>query len=315
MESMPIQNSRRSDRSNGAAMPGTWEGAPPDRPRGGCAIRSLPALAAWIRQIDRCPLPVSSTQIFSMRAPAPAYRVQNHSRGNEARAAVNTVAQVADRLRRMAHAYGEWQVFDIPAFFDLWPEHAPHLVQVQERVSTVCVTFYADMLLPSFQRIEQYWAQEFFPAYQSVLRFSPDAPTYADLQDSTRTGSNADTSGSPYANHPDDSSSYTAHFLEFEQPKMCAYWEVMLGVVTEARRALWNDIGFLAAAAAAEEKAYWQWAWRNPPAAGLDERLLPALRQLPTLTLTVEFPLPPYRQPGRVRRLRRTWQSERRRRR
>ncbi len=245
-------------------------------------IRSVPALAAWLRQIDRCALPVSSTQVFSTRPLSPAYRVQNHTGAKEAKTAVSTVAQVADRLRRLATAYGEWNEFDIPAFFDLWPEHAPQLVQVQERVSTVCVTFYADMLLPSFQRIEQYWAQEFFPAYQSAQPFSNGTGGY---------------------------SSFTAHFLEFEQPKMSAYWGKMLAVVAEARSALWNDIGFLAATAGAEEKANWHWAWRNPPAAGLDKRLLPALRQLPTLTLVVEFPLPAYRQPGRVRRLRRTWQS------
>ena len=248
----------------------------------GSAIRSVPALAALLRQIDRCELPVSTTKIFASRSLAPVYRVQNSTGAKEAKAAVTTVSQLADRLRRMARAYGEWKEFEIPAFFDLWPEHARRLVELEERVSTVNVTFYADMLLPSFHLTEQYWTQEFFPAYQSAQ---------------------------PFAGATEEYSSYTAHFLEFEQPKMRAYWDKLLAVVTEARRELWNDIGFLAAAAAGEEKACWQWAWRCPPPPGLDERLLPPLRQLPTLTLNVEFPLPAYRQPGRVRRLRRTWES------
>ena len=245
-------------------------------------IRSVPALAAQIRQIDRCALPASSTQFFSTRTLAPAYLVRNHTGAKESRTAVTTVSQVADRMRRMAKAYGEWKEFDISAFFDLWPEHARRLVALEERISTVNVTFYADMLLPSFQRVEQYWAQEFFPAYQSAQSF---------------------------ARGTENCSSFTAHFLEFEQPKMCAYLENLINIVSDARRELWNDIGFLGSTAGGDEKAHWQWAWREPPPPGLDERLLPLLRQLPTLTLGVEFPLPAYRQPDRVRRLRRTWES------
>ncbi len=250
-------------------------------------VRSVPALAARMRRIDACPLPASYTDVFNTRSLSPAYLVQNHIGAREVQTAVTTIAQVADKLRRMARAYGEWQEFDVPAFFDLWPEHAPHLVHVEERVSTVNVTFFADLLLPSFQRAEQYWAQEFFAAYQTAR---------------------------PPLNPSADSSSFTAHFLEFEQPKMRAYWDKMLSVMAETRRALWNDIDFLAAAAGGEEKAHWQWAWRGPSPPGLDRTLLPPLQHLPTLTLGVEFPLPASRQPGRVRRLRRTWDSDAKRR-
>ena len=247
------------------------------------AVRSVPALAAKMRQIDRCPLPASYTEIFNTRPLSPAYVVQNHVGAREVQTAVTTIAQVADKLRRMTKAYGEWQEFDIPAFFDLWPEHAPRLVHVEERVSTVNVTFFADLLLPSFQRAEQYWAQEFFAAYQTAR---------------------------PPLNSTAESSSFTAHFLEFEQPKMRAYWEKLITVMAETRRALWNDIDFLAATAGGEEKAHWQWAWRDSAPPGLDRCLLPPLQQLPTLTLGVEFPLPASRQPGRVRRLRRIWESD-----
>ena len=250
-------------------------------------VRSLPALAARMRRIDTCALPASYTDVFNTRPLSPAYLVQNHFGAREVQTAVTTIAQVADKLRRMARAYGEWQEFDIPAFFDLWPEHAPRLVLVEERVSTVNVTFYADQLLPSFQRAEQYWAEEFFAAYQTAR---------------------------PPLNASADSSSFTAHFLEFEQPKMRAYWDKLLSVMAETRRTLWNDIDFLAATAGGEEKAHWQWAWRGPVPPGLDRGLLPPLQHLPTLTLGVEFPLPANRQPGRVRRLRRTWDSDARRR-
>lgn len=246
------------------------------------AVRSVPALAARMRHIDRCVLPASYTEIFNTRSLSPAYLVQNRTGAREVQTAITIIAQVADKLRRLARAYGEWKEFDIPAFFDLWPEHAPRLVDVEERVSTVNVTFFADLLIPSFQRAEQYWAQEFFPAYQTAR---------------------------PPFNSSADSSSFTAHFLEFEQPKMRAYWEKLLSVMFETRSTLWNDIGFLAATAGGEEKAHWQWAWRGPASPGLDDCLLPSLQQLPTLTLGVEFPLPASRQPGRVRRLRRTWES------
>ena len=246
------------------------------------AVRSLPALAARMRCIDSCVLPASYTEIFNTRPLSPAYLVRNQIGPREVQTAVTTIAQAADKLRRLSRAYGEWQEFDIPAFFDLWPEHAPRLVHVEERVGTVNVTFFADLLFPSFQLAEQYWAQEFFPAYQTAR---------------------------PPFNSSADSSSFTAHFLEFEQPKMRAYWEKLLTVMAETRRALWNDIDFLAATAGGEEKAYWQWAWRGPAPPGLDDSLLPPLQRLPTLTLGVEFPLPASRQPGRVRRLRRTWES------
>ncbi len=257
------------------------------RPANVAEVRSVPALAAKMRQIDTCALPAPYTEIFNTRSLSPAYLVQNHVGAREVQTAVTTIAQVADKLRRMSRAYGEWQEFDVPAFFDLWPEHAPHLVHVEERISTVSVTFFADLLLPSFQRAEQYWAREFFPAYQTAR---------------------------PPLNTSADSSSFTSHFLDFEQPKMRAYWDKLIAVMGETRRTLWNDIDFLAATAGGEEKTHWQWAWRGEEPPGLDRRLLPPLQQLPTLTLGIEFPLPASRQPGRVRRLRRTWEGDVRRR-
>jgi hypothetical protein len=63
----------------------------------------------------------------------------------------------------------------------------------------------------------------------------------------------------------------------------------------------------LAAGGGSEERARWRWAWARPAALGVAPALLPALDDVPTLTLAVDFPLPAARQPGRLRRLRRSY--------
>jgi hypothetical protein len=65
-----------------------------------------------------------------------------------------------------------------------------------------------------------------------------------------------------------------------------------------------DDIGFLATNAAHEERTRWQQWWSMPAVGGLDPQLTPALADIPTLTLSFEFPLPSHRQPERLRRLR-----------
>ena len=86
-------------------------------------------------------------------------------------------SEIADRLRRLAAAYGEWAEFDACAYFDLRREQAARLVRVVERVSTVHVTFYADALLPSFQAAEachrEHYASARLAAY-AALRGTDD---------------------------------------------------------------------------------------------------------------------------------------------
>jgi hypothetical protein len=195
--------------------------------------------------------------------------------------AAHTVGEIADKLRRLAQAYGEWSPFDAPAYFDLYPRHARLFLSVSERVSSVHVTFYADLLLPSFRRAERYWATEFFPAYQA---------------------------GRPRAKLRAEDSAYATHFHQIAQPKMVAYWQRAQGVIRQVRAQLSDDITFLAATGGAEERAFWQRSWPPQPPRGLDPRLLPSLESVPSLTLTVSFPLPAHRQPGRIRRLRRIWE-------
>jgi hypothetical protein len=244
-------------------------------------IRSVPGLAVAVRRIDRGKLPSSSVAQLLKQPLVPFYQIESGDFEKEVSTATHTIAVVTDKLRRLSAAYGEWENFDAPAFFDLYPEQVSLLLYIVERVSTVHVTFYADLLLPSFQHTEQYWSQEFFPAYQA---------------------------GYPFSRRIEKRSAYTKHFFEIEQPKMMAYWQRTLDVVQAVRRELREDIGFLATAGGSEERAQWRRVWPKRPAQGLTEELLPPLSHLPTLTLSMSFPLPAHRQPGRLRRLRRMWQ-------
>lgn len=250
--------------------------------KGTWTIQSVPGLAAAVRQTASMQMPVSACTRLQPDVLVPLYQVEAGDEEKEVSAAANTISIVADKLRRLAAAYGEWNHFDAPAFFDLYPEQIALLMRLSERVTTVHVTFYADLLLPSFQRTEQYWTEEFFPAYQSAH---------------------------PFEARTDRRSAYTHHFFEITQPKMVAYWQRTLSVVQAVRQQLSEDIGFWATAGGSEERSQWQHHWSSHPAKGLDAALLTPLPQLPTLTLSTSFPLPAHRQPGRIRRLRRMWQQ------
>lgn len=244
-------------------------------------IRSLPGLAAGIRQTDRFALPVSVATLFEKSSLVPVYQVADGSVEREISGAAETIGVVADKLRRLVGAYGEWHHFDASAYFDLFPEQTALLLHISERVSTVHVTFYADLLLPTFRRAERIWAEEFFPAYQAAR---------------------------PFARSSKRPSVYREHFFEMDQPKLLAYWERLWAVVAGARKILSDDIGFLASSGGSDERSRWQATWPSHPAVGLDARLLPALETVPTVTLTMIFPMPIHRQSGRMRRLRRMWE-------
>jgi len=92
--------------------------------------------------------------------------------------------------------------------------------------------------------------------------------------------------------------------------EMAEQWRRMISVVDLARRHLSEDVAFLSLNAGIEEQERWAVAVPSIP-----ERALPwhatGRLALPTLTLAVDFPLPAFRQPGRVRRLRRSHQRRR----
>jgi hypothetical protein len=194
----------------------------------------------------------------------------------EARSAANTLMAIAERLRRLRSAYGAWRHFDACAYFDLTIPQAERLVQIDERVTMVHVLFFADALLPSFQKAEAFWQENF-------------RPHYLDLRAHLRNG-----------NHPLEP---VMLFAEHSQPQMMEHWQRVVAIIRATRALLDDEIGFWAANGSSDERARWRWAWSAEPAPGICDELLPALAQTPTLTLAVDFPLPTYRQPGRRRRL------------
>ncbi|MCE7982378.1 MAG: hypothetical protein DYG89_14385 [Caldilinea sp. CFX5] len=240
-------------------------------------LSSLPAFAAALRTMTpahfaRCTLGETPNEL------APMYRVNGGNRsGSEVDAAAHVLSEVVDRIRRLNAAYGEWAHFDAPAYFDLSVAQAACLLRVSERVTTVHITFYADLLLPSFQQLLVYWSETFVPAYD--LR-NQDVGTYQ-------------------------------RFVNTVQPTLVAHWQQALSVITQTRRLLLADVSFLAINGGQEERARWRQWWDQPSASGLDPHLTPALNQLPTLTLSLDFPLPAHRQPHRLRRLRRSRERRR----
>lgn len=226
---------------------------------------SIPALAVALCAWQRGAPVIANTEVLQPHLLAPMYRLSAGSLDAETHAAAQLVSEVAERLRRLPRAYGEWRTFEPGPYFDLTPTQVDLLTRVIERVATVHVVFYVDALLPAFQATQSYAA-----------RFAAN-------------------SGS--AEHSDMISTTLA-----------LHWRRMVAVVDAARARLRHDIDFLALSAASEEQE--RWAARQRLSETSDERpwCAKADHRFPSLTLSIDFPLPAYRQPGRKQRLRRTWQ-------
>lgn len=236
---------------------------------GTIAVPSMPALAAALRTMGHTQFtaePLGSTLLELV----PMYRIGAADVDTESEAASRVIGEIVERMRRLTDAYGEWQHFDISAYFDLTKSQTARLVRISERVSTVHVIFYTDLLLPTFQQTVHFWARHFVPAYQQM----PQRAT--DYQD----------------------------FFTVVQPAMIEHWQRLFTVITQTRRLLLEDVSFLAASGVQEERMRWRHWWDSAPVPGLDTRLLPEWGQIPTLTLSLDFPLPSHRQPHRLRRLR-----------
>lgn len=244
-------------------------------------LRSAPALAAALRQMNRNAFHFAQVALPAPLSLPPMYRLRSGAPNEEAEAAIRMVGEVAERMRRLTVAYGEWHDFDAPAYFDLPAAFSDQIVRVVERVSTVHIIFFADLLLPSFQDATQVWERQFLPAY-AARHITPGA---------------------------------YRHFFEEEQPIMCAAWQHLITILTETRTQLLEDIGFFITNGADDERMRWQPIWQQPPVPELDAKLIPPLSSLPTLTLALDFPLPAQRQPDRIRRLRQSRERHRRRRR
>lgn len=226
---------------------------------------SIPALAAalcaWQRGAPVTPI----GEVLQPRLLAPLYRLPAGGIDVESHAAAQLVSEVAERLRRLQHAYGEWRTFEPGPYFDLTPTQASLLTRVTERVATVNVVFYVDALLPAFQATQAYAAR--FAAYCGSAEHS-------------------DTVAATLASH----------------------WRRMLAIVEAVHARLRQDIDFLALSAAAEEQEHWIARQRLSETGNDQPWCARGNHRLPSLTLSIEFPLPAYRQPERKRRLRRIWQ-------
>jgi hypothetical protein len=233
-------------------------------------ILSAPALAAAIRTMDRTHFMATPAEFTRAERLPPMYHILAGDVADEASAAAHVVSNVAERMRRLASAYGEWDHFDAAAYFDLSRPHAETMVRVVERVSTVHVVFYVDLLLPSLRNTVDFWAEQFAPAFAQI-RVEPEV---------------------------------ARHVHDCLQPALVERWQRLCAVIRLARTLLAEDIGFLATNAAAEERSHWQHWWMLPPLHGLVPALTPPLTETPTLTLSLDFALPAHRQPGRLRRLR-----------
>lgn len=258
-------------------------------------ISSAPALAAALRETDVVENIAPLEHEFEATSLVPMYQVENGNVADEAAHAAHMVGEIAERLRRLADAYEAWNTFDAPAYFDLSKRQSERLVHVRERVSTVYVFFFADLLLPSFRRAESFWAERFCPIYQAAyLNASANL-----FQEPHTSSSHAASNGL----HGDDAD-WEIRFLSETQPQMIEHWEQLVTVIRSARRELMDDIGFLSTNGSQEERARWLHVWQATPAPGLVPALRPPLRTIPTLSLSFEFPLPTHRQSGRLQRLR-----------
>lgn len=200
-----------------------------------------------------------------MRSLAPMYRLKPGSVAEEAQNAAQLVGEVAERLRRLPRAYGEWRTFEPGPYLDLTPPQLLLLTRLVERAATVHVVFCLDALLPAFQSVLTYAAQM------------------------------ALTAGSA----EQDEMIYTT---------LTAHWQRMLDVIDATRNHLRHDIGYLALNGANEEQERWLRTKSTAPSDFVAPWTSLERSAAPTLTLSIDFPLPAFRQPGRKRRLMRTWQ-------
>lgn len=244
-------------------------------------INSTPALAAALRSTGASAINAPDLAVLRAHALVPMYRLQGRTLAQEVDHATQVVQESAERLRRLATAYGEWRTFDASAYFDLTTEQTTELVYLVERVSSVHVRFFTDLLLPSFQQAIAGWRTDYVPAY-------------AGLRNEVRTGF-------PPVNGEANGSAGFAHSI---QPEMVDRWQRVLAVVDGVHRRLAGDITLLSMSGVEEERNRWRSYWQRQPQIGLDATLLPDLATIRTLTLTFDFPLPASRQPERLRRLR-----------
>ena len=127
---------------------------------------SLPALTSLIARPETSWPCHSIVDLYLHRPFVPAYRVPEYGeRSLVARRIAESVAILAERLRRFSRSYPHWHRFDPVAYFDLFPDQAAALVRIDALGATLDITLYADLISPAFRRAERFWAQAFCPAW------------------------------------------------------------------------------------------------------------------------------------------------------
>lgn len=232
-------------------------------------IRSIPALAAHLRSVDRRSVSASVADICPCAALVPTYHPAGLGKTRsgekspkqirrEAEAMVPVYRRLINLCHRLPAAFREWQEFDPSPFFDLYPEQAALLVRQEEGSTFTRVSFCGDMLIPAFQAAERYFVETFAPAY------------LARDEDRERP-----------AEGPQD-------FATHIEPEMVRRWQHLMAVAQRVNWLLQDDLDFLVIVDGAEELFGWRGVWQETPAQGLHPSLLPAWETLTTFTLAVQ---------------------------
>jgi hypothetical protein len=231
--------------------------------------KSLPALAAGILQSNQAWRVRSDAARFELEYPSPAYHVDEGLEGRaQSERLAQAVAELAQKLARLKHAYPAWPLFDPGAYFDLYPCHLASLSRVEETPNIMRVRLYADLLAPAFRAAERYWVESFLPAYLAGL--SGDAID-----------------------------AFRVHLDEETMPTLAALLDEAVGVVQGTLDLLAGNLEAVSVLGGLEERIQ----HRPRPGAtltpGLPATLQRLPRAMPTLTLDVIFPAPEERPVGR----------------
>ena len=178
------------------------------------------------------------------------------------------VAELAQKLARLKHAYPAWPLFDPGAYFDLYPCHLASLIRVEETRRIVRVRLYADLLAPAFRAAERCWVERFLPAYHA--------------------GSTAEAAAV-----------YRDHLADEATPALASLLDEAVDVVQAALDLLAGNLEVVSLLGGLEERIQHRPQPGSTLAPGLPLSLQRLPRAMPTLTLDVIFPAPEARPIGR----------------
>lgn len=199
----------------------------------------------------------------------PVYHVdETLATAAQAERVAQAVAELAQKLARLRHAYAAWPLFDPGAYFDLHPCHLASLCRVEETRNIVRVRLYADLLAPAFQMAERHWVEAFLPAY--------------------------------HAGSPGDAAGVYRDSLHHQaMPQLAHRLDAAVDVVQGALDALAGNLEVISLLGGLEERIQHRPRPGAAMAFGLPVSLQRLPRALPTLTLDAIFPTPEERPVGR----------------